>query len=198
MHLALKKFTIWSMHVLLLIYLLGTIAYATPLTPAQLQALYTDITVTNAVEFSAAIAATDDQAIADAYDLAASPPFWVWKTRLTEDEIYQAPSVDATTWSWPDYIARSVAEKAAWAQMFSVTGAVNPSLPNTRQGIADIFSGAGGAAQRTHLLAMGRRTALRIEKLFATGTGSTGAPGVMAFEGAITYLDIAHAFGRGY
>jgi hypothetical protein len=198
MNMVRKQSTIWSIHVSLLLALLGSIAHAAALTPAQLQALFTDITVNNAAEFSTAIAATNDQAIADAYNLAASPTFWVWKTRLAEDDIYQLPSVDATVWSWPAYILRSVEERAAWDRMFSVTGAVNPSLPNTRQGIADIFSGAGGAAQRTHLLAMGRRTALRIEKLYATGTGSPGSPGVMAFEGAITYLDIAHAFGRGY
>jgi hypothetical protein len=163
------------------------------LTDAQYTTLATDITVTNAAEFAAALAATDDQAIAAAYNLLASPSYWVWRTRVTAQEIYETVTADGTSWSWTIYIARSVGERDAWRELTSVTGFINPSLPNTRQGVADIFSGAGGAAQRTHLLAIGRRPSRRIEKLSASGAGSTAAPSVMGAEGELTYRDVAHA-----
>ncbi len=118
----------------------------------------------------------------------------MWRTSITNKEIYEVVSVDATTWSWPSYIARSVAERDAWRELFAVTGRINAALANTRQGVADIFSGAGGLAQRTHLLAVGRRTATRAEKLFATGTGTTAVPAVMGFEGSLGFSDVLQAW----
>ena len=77
--------------------------------------------------------------------------------------------------------------------MFADTGAINFSRPNVRQGLQDIFSGAGGASQRTHLLAIGRRLTTRAEKLFSAGTGSTASPGTMGFEGNLSYQDVQEA-----
>jgi hypothetical protein len=95
-------------------------------------------------------------AIAQAYALDASPDFWVWRTAVLESEYTREPSVDGTSWSWTAYIGRSQGERDAWARMFmGGLGGANPSLANVRQGFADIFSGAGGASQRAHLLAQG-------------------------------------------
>jgi hypothetical protein len=50
------------------------------------------------------------------------------------------------------------------------------------------FSGAlGGEGQATRdaLLALWKRTARRIERLYATGTGTTLSPGTLVFEGTI-------------
>lgn len=179
--------------VLLLSLVFGLGSASATLTNGQCTAFGVDVNTTNQSEFAALVANADDQLIANAYNLDASPVYWVWRTRVTRKEIYEAPSVDATTWSWPDYIARSVAEKSAWGEMFNNPASeINPALANTRQGVADIFSQASGANQRTHLLATGRRHATRAEKLFATGTGSTGSPGTMTFEGSISRLDVAH------
>lgn len=132
-------------------------------------------------------------AIADAYNVVASPDFWVWKSFVSDTDIYSVTSVDGTTWSWTSYIGRSQGERDAWRQMVNMAGGLNPALANTRSGIADIFSGAGGAAQRTHLLALGRRKATRAEKLFSTGTGSTASPAIMGFEGRISADDVQAA-----
>src|SRR5216683_5320735 len=134
------------------------------------------------------------QVVADAYNQLAVPSFWVWRTTVGNKEIYETVSVDGTTWSWPNYISRSVAERDAWRELFAVTGHINAALANTRQGVADIFSGTAGVAQRTHLLAIGRRTATRAEKLFATGTGTTVAPAVMGFEGSLGLSDVMQAW----
>ncbi len=138
--------------------------------------------------------------IANWYNGLASPDYWVWKSFVRDQDIYSMPSVDATTWSWSIYIARSQGERDAWRQMVNMAGGVNPSLANVRAGVADIFSGAGGAAQRTHLLTIGRRTATFAEKLLAAATvggvgnrGITSNPDTLAFEGSVTGADITAA-----
>lgn len=119
--------------------------------------------------------------------------FIVWRTLVTESEITRNTSAEATTWSWTAYIARSQGERDAWARMFNGVQSVNPSLLNVRNAFADIFSGAPGAAQRTHLQAVCKRPALRTEALFATGTGTTTTPGLLGWEGSITTEDMGKA-----
>ncbi len=171
-----------------------------PFTNGQKTAFVNDVTVVNQAEFAAAVAASDDQTIANAYNLNATPDYWVWKTSLRAKDIYETTTADATTWSWTTYINRSQGERDGWQELFAVTGMTNPSLANVRQGVADIFSGAGGATQRTHLLTIARRLARRAEKLFAIATvggvgtrGSTANPDTMTFEGLVTFRDVANA-----
>ena len=175
------------------------------LTSAQLLTLKTDIlSPANAAALGGFIAAIDDASIANFYNQLTSPDFWVWRSSVTQAEYVGDVSVDGTSWSWTSYIGRSQGERDGWRELFAETtptggiGAaparsVNPSKANVRQGVADIFSGAGGTAQRTHLLAVSRRKSTRGETLFAVGTGSTVSPATMGFEGSITYLDVARA-----
>jgi hypothetical protein len=164
------------------------------LTPAQLQTLKADILADPVL---AAIPNNSDgnTLIAAAYNAPASPDYWVWRSFVSDSELYEATSPDGTTWSWSIYIARSQGERDAWRQMVNMKGGIDAALVNERTGIADIFSGAPGLAQRTHLLAMGRRKATRGEKLFATGSGTTGSPSVMTVEEVFTYetVDMARA-----
>lgn len=67
---------------------------------------------------------------------------------------------------------------------------INASKADRRAAFDDIFSGAGGANTRAALLVLWKRTARRIEKLFATGTGTTGSPATLTFEGQVTGDDI--------
>ena len=57
---------------------------------------------------------------------------------------------------------------------------VNPSLADNRAFFDDVFSGAGGTLTRANLLTVWKRTALEIERIFATGTGTTAAPATMS------------------
>ncbi len=132
-------------------------------------------------------------AIAAAYNLLAVPDYWVWRTSIPQSEIVGVMSIDGTVWSWSAYISRSQGERDGWREMFADTGAINPSLANVRQGLADIFSGPSGVAQRAHLVAIGRRLATRAEKLFATGTGTTATPATMSVEGTLSYQDVLAA-----
>jgi hypothetical protein len=141
------------------------------------------------------------QQIVDAYNLDASPAFWVWRTAVTKVDYVGSTSVDGTVFSYvgTGFITRSAGEQAAWRDMFdNPANAVNPSLPQVRQAFQDIFSGAvaPAPANRTHLATMSRRRATRLEKLFAvdssgpgTGTGARGAtgnPGALVVEGHLT------------
>lgn len=167
------------------------------LSQAQLQTLKADILADSALAPIFNQPQLDNpgaQTIANAYNVTSSPAntSWAWKTLVTEEDCTSKPSIDATNWSWPDYIARSVAEKSGWERMF-VAGRINASLANVRQGFQDIFSGAQGATQRAHLLAVARRQMTRGERLFATGTGSTASPASMTHEGLITVDDVLNA-----
>ena len=135
-------------------------------------------------------------AIADWYNQLAAPDFFVWKSVLDEHTVYGQTSDDATTWSWTAYIGRSVAERDAWRQMFNSIHSINPSLPQVRAGITDIFSGTGAAAvaQRAHINSLMRRKAMRIEKLLATGQG-TVANVATAPDGPISQGDIVPLIG---
>jgi hypothetical protein len=141
-------------------------------------------------------------AIAALYNRPASPVFWVWRTQVTKSELVNNTSLDAdgvTTrtfnWTGTGFITRSQGERDAFNALFNGTNSVNPSLPQVRQAFLDIFSGATAPApsNRTHLGNISRRESSRIEKLFATGTGSAASPATMGFEGSVTYQDIEAA-----
>jgi hypothetical protein len=81
-------------------------------------------------------------------------------------------------------------EQNAWTQMF-MGDLANFSAQNVRDGISAIFTGSAQAnAQRDHCLAIGRRKVNRVERVFATGTGSTATPGAIVFEGSLTFNDL--------
>lgn len=164
------------------------------LTPAQKTTVKNDI-LANADLSAQPLTADGAYAIADLYNALAAPDFIVWKTRVSEREITSLTSDENTVWSWPAYIARNEAERNGWARMFTGTYSINPALLQVRQGLADIFSGTANSApaQRTHLLAMGKRKATRIEKLLASGTGTTASPATMTLEGRISFQDVLDA-----
>jgi hypothetical protein len=165
-----------------------------PLTPAQLAALKADIAAnTNQVLHGGVLTAINtlpnnsdaNFAIADWYNLLASPAWIVWRTDVPVKDCKKA-----TTWT--EYIGRNQGERDAWAFMLS-NGIVDASDPNVRQGIQDIFSGPSGANTRAALVAIAKRSAKRAEKLLSTGTGSDAAPATMGYEGNISYQDVESA-----
>ena len=166
-----------------------------PLTPAQLTALKAEVT-TNPL-YAADLASGNDTGIAAALNADASPTYYVYRTALPLMELTDTPGVGddgvtPTTWSYTTYVGRSQGERDAFLLLFR-SAAVNPSLPQVRAAFSDIFSGAGGAAQRTHCAAKSRRAATRAEKLFATGAGSAASPANLTFFGAVTPADVAAA-----
>ena len=163
------------------------------MTNQQLQTLKNSILSDQSL--STYVNAGDDVTIANAYNSAASPDYWVKRTRVDKQDIYSATTSSGTTWSWTAFIARSQGERDGWREMFS-GGTVNPSLSNVTQGVSDIFSGTANNApqQRAHLLAISRRLATRFEVLFVSGgDGSTSNPSIMGVEGPVSYADVSRA-----
>ena len=167
------------------------------LTAAQLATLKTYVNANHS--------GLQDQAVADVMNALAAPDVWVWRTSVTKGEFVNSVSVDGTTFNWTGtgFITRSQGERDAWVNMFDNDGrAVNPSLANVRQAFTDIFSGgtAPAPANRTHLATVGRRKATVAENLFATGTGTTASPKVLAngpngsyAEGPLTATNVSEA-----
>jgi hypothetical protein len=64
---------------------------------------------------------------------------------------------------------------------------------NTEAGFADVFSVAGASGTRANLHALWRRTALRIEALLASGSGTDASPSTMGYEGTLSAGDVQTA-----
>ena len=182
----------------LLVLLWPLLAQAQTLTEEQYQTLRNDVLVTHQAEFAAAVAAGYDKPIADAYNALQAPTFWVWKTSVTEQDIYESTSPDAAapTWNWATFKGQQPADRDAWDTMMH-PGRINPSLKQTRDAFSVIFGTQGASAtQNAFLLALSRRPARRIEALLfvpTLGNGSAATPANMGYEGTITDRDIAHA-----
>jgi hypothetical protein len=124
-------------------------------------------------------------AIAMVYNLQAIPDFTVWKTNIPTEVVKQGTV-------WTEFIGRSAGERDAFMFMLS-NGWINAADLNIRQGISDIFSGPNGAGTRANLIAIAKRLATRVEKLFATGTGTNASPATMTFEGNLSYRVVFEA-----
>ncbi len=137
-----------------------------------------------------AINTGDDYAIANWCNDPAVPDFFVTKTTLSRHDILTATSGEGTTFAWAGaaYITRAQGERDAFREMFNSTGTVNPNLASIQAGFADIFSGAGGLPNRTHIAAISKRKATRAEKVLATvpGTGLLASPATLTYEGQVT------------
>jgi hypothetical protein len=166
-----------------------------PLTDAQYDQLAADIAADPVLRL---LPHNGDSAVVvkDAYNVVVEPPFWVWKTMLREQDVYE-DTVSGASWSWLTYKQQTVQDRDSWARMWS-PGQVNPSLQQTRDGWVAIFGGAGASqVQVNYLLALARMAATRAEKLFAStaqGAGTTAAPATRTHEGPLTAWDVEQAW----
>lgn len=189
---------LWAL--LVLVWAVPSPAFMSPkLTQADYAVLATDIradpTLANAVANN-----LFDQ-IEVAYNAPASPDYWVYKPAVRPKEIYEDTSASGSRWDWTTYIQASAREADAWVQQFS-SGSADFTLPQTRAGIVKIFGGTGNnALQRSHILAIARRKASRVEKLFydpTQGNGGTGevcpsCPATLTHAGMLTQQEISYA-----
>jgi hypothetical protein len=156
------------------------------LTQAQLQTLKTDILADPTLS---GYPNNDDGnlAIAQAYALIPTPAFIVWRTQVFIEEI--GNNFNGTE------LAGLTANNTTRLQTIAMycTSGVDFSLPDRRQMFNDVFSGAGGQITRANLLTMEQRSANRLEKLFATGSGTSASPAVMTVQGTVSYQDVSTA-----
>lgn len=118
------------------------------------------------------------------YNEIASPSFTVWKSSVdwnfVGDKINATELVGLTT---------GKLTQLQTLALISPSG-VNPSVQDRRDALEQIFSAAGGAITRPALLVLWKRLATRLEKVFATGTGSDAVPATMVVEGELTTADL--------
>ena len=154
------------------------------LTPAQQAAVKADILANPDLD---AFPNTADgaYAIADLYNLEASPAFVVWRSDIPTSDVKKALD-------WTELIAASVGERDTFLVMIA-NGILNATDINIRAGIADVFSGPGGANTRAALIALAKENTSRIVALLATWTGSDADPGTPTFTGTIGYTDVLNA-----
>lgn len=164
------------------------------LTTAQAAALKADILADSTL--SAQPTTYDGAiAIAAAYNLPATPDYYVYKTSVPVTQI--GDNINAS--ELVGLTALNLQRLQCLCGDLS-GGALNPTIKDRRDAFDQIFSSSGGATTRPQLAALWRRTATRAEKLFAvaspgmTGTrGSTADPDTLTFEGQLQALDVYHA-----
>jgi len=157
------------------------------LTPTQLEVLRADM-LTHP-ELNAARASGDDAFLANYYNTIAVPVFIVWRTMVSLDEIMQ------NGFDWTQVDNQSVGKARIWEWMFkNYDVAINPSKDNIRTGIDECWKGtAAMLAVRASIYLHCKRSATRLERLFATGTGTDLVPGNLVVEGNISVSEISNA-----
>lgn len=171
------------------------------LTPAQITTLKATIIADS--NLTAQKQAHDTQGIADY--LNADSTFVVWKTSMPTRDLY-----DAITWAaltptdLPDgtlaWQCRSLACQGKQFNLQVMIGGlvtVYPAKANFRAGVQDALtavpSGAGGATVSAGWVAVKTamaRPATRLEKIFASGTGTAATPGLLVLEDSVDELTI--------
>lgn len=138
----------------------------------QLQALKTAIAADQALN-AFPDGSDGDFAIAAALNQTAIPPWIVWRTSVSRQEILQ----NGFDWTRLDNL--SVGKARIWADIF-VEGALNPSKANVRAGIEAVWVGtAPDLAVRAAVYIHCKHNATRAQKLFSSGTGSDATPATM-------------------
>ena len=124
-------------------------------------------------------------AMAAWYSDLAVPAFIVWRTLVSLKEVGDA-------FNGAEFSGLSTAEVSRLSAFadYTPTG-INAGLADRRQLFDTVFS--TGGITKASLATVWRRSANRVEKLFATGVGTTVAPAVLVFEGSISYTDIQKA-----
>ena len=155
------------------------------MTPAQLQTLKAALLADPAL--AQYIVDYRDDLIRDHYNAPSEPAFTVWRTAVTQDEIMQ----NGFDWTRVDNLA--VGKARIWDWMFdNQSTTINPSKQNVRAGIEAVWVGtAADLAVRAAVYVHCKRIANRVERFFATGTGSDAVPGLLTFEGELTTSDVS-------
>jgi hypothetical protein len=165
------------------------------LTSQQLQTLKTDLAGnTNTVTVGGVSTAIKDVprngdtafAVAAWYGQAANPAFVVWRTNISKDEVNNA--VD-----WTEVVALTTNNLLAFG-LLKDQNKIDGSDSDIRAAFNAIFPTATKPNTNAALLALAKRSASNVEKLFATGTGTTAAPATMGYEGQVTGQDVVSAW----
>lgn len=182
------------------------------LTPQQSATLKTNIEADPVLSL---LTAGSDSAdiIANAYKILPSVDFFVFRTDVRKNEIQNCIIYDNMTpmqaiptstqlaidiWTAKCLLAQS--KQFNLQNLLLGVETFNFSLPNIRKGFQDALTalptksdGTNQNAGWTTLQTIIYRKANRLEKLLATGNGTTELPATMGYEGVLSYQDVATA-----
>ena len=178
------------------------------LTPAQLTALAADIRADHSFD-SQPHNSDGAFAIAAAYNMLTAD-FYCWQTAVSVSNIfdqitwanYTPADVPDGTVQWSNRSLACQGKQFNLEIMLQGRDTINAAKTNLRAGIQDatsqLPSGASGAIKSGgwgNIQPILSRLVTRLEKLFATGTGTVASPATMAVEGQVAYQDIVTAMG---
>lgn len=152
-------------------------------------------------------------AIADAFNLPASPAFYVWETRTSADKVMDAISwasltpADAPdgTQTWLNRAIMCQSKQLNLQILLQGRDQISAAKTNVRAGLSDALlnvpSGVGGSLVDAGWIGAGKvkaaitRVTTRSEKIFSTGTGTAATPATLTYEGNLVYQDVLDAMG---
>lgn len=156
------------------------------LTTAQKITLKADIIAKQAVG-QPLFGITDEQAIAAHYSALAVPAFVCYKSNVTIGET--GKKFNGAEWATMTSANHSRLQTIAqW-----LPAGYNPTLQDIRDMFDDVWSGK--PLTLAALLALWKRNARVLEKLFATGTGTDLSPATFVVEGSIGAQEISDVIG---
>lgn len=128
--------------------------------------------------------------IANAYNAAASPTFVLWRSDVSSVEIGNA-------WVGTDIDGMSALNMQRLQLLLasSPQGVFDLRRSDRRAGFENPFGTNVNNGSRVAMRAAWKRNASRLEKLFASGTGSDASPAISTFEGSVTYSEINQVMG---
>ena len=148
------------------------------LTEAQRATLLADILANQ--DTAAKYQIGDLSSLAELYNAAASPAFTVWRSVLTPEQARTAIT-GGDGLAQLDNLTAGKRDSLFW----TFDGDTYPANADQRAAIVNLCGTQNSL--KTAILAAQKRTASRIEKLFATGTGSDASPATLVVEGPIGY-----------
>ena len=121
---------------------------------------------------------------------AVDPAFYVWRTSISRRDC----QADGFDWTQADNLTNGQAR--IWDWLFDGDAqTMNPSEPGKRAGVSECWKGtAAKVANATFVLTQCKRTATRVEKTLATGTGTVGSPATLTHEGGLSVQEVAGMF----
>lgn len=160
------------------------------LTPQQETVLANAIKTSIDPTVQAAYAIRDDVTLTNWANAAST--FWVWKTRVTQDEIMQ------NGFDWVQVDNLSVGKARIWEWLFiNSDRSINPSKPNVRAGIAECWKGnAAFLAVQAVVLGHCKRFASNVERIFVVGSGLEATPGDLTYVGPVSNTELSIALNK--
>lgn len=154
------------------------------MTDEQMQTMAAHIRANTDPVVVAALPLRNDGTIADWYN--ADSTFVVWRSALTPEQARTA-IIGGDGLAQLDNLTAGKRDSLIWA----FSGDTDPANSAQRAAIENLCGTQN--TLKAAILAAQKRLATKAERVFATGTGTSGSPGLLAFEGIVSVNEISTA-----